>query len=44
MVILVFVYIIFVIEGLKNYKKILVKKYVNGKRYKVIFVFRKGLN
>lgn len=44
MAILVFAYTISVIEGLKNYKKIPVKKYANGKRYKAISVFRKGLN
>ena len=44
MAILVFAYTISVIEGLKNYKKIPVKKYANGNRYKAISVFRKGLN
>lgn len=43
MAIMIFAYTVSLIEGLKNYKKVPRKKYRNGKCYKVISVFRKGL-
>ena len=43
MAIMIFAYTVSLTEGLKNYKKVPRKKYRNGKFYKVISVFRKGL-
>jgi hypothetical protein len=42
--IVVFTYVLSVLEGLKEYKKIPLKKYANGTVYKAISVFRNGLD
>jgi len=44
MAIVVFTYVISVLEGLKKYKKIAVKKYADGTVSKAISVFRNGLD
>ena len=42
--IVVFTYVLSVLEGLKNYKKIAFKKYANGNVSKAVSVFRNGLD
>ena len=42
--IVIFTYVLSVLEGLKDYKKIAIKKYLNGTFSKAISVFRNGLD
>ena len=42
--IVIFTYVLSVLEGLKNYKKIALKKYANGTVSKAVSVFRNGLD
>lgn len=42
--IVIFTYVLSVLEGLKDYKKIAFKKYSNGTFSKAISVFRNGLD
>lgn len=42
--IIVFTYVLSILEGLKNYKKIAIKKYPDGTVSKAISVFRNGLD
>lgn len=44
MAIVVFTYVISVLEGLKGYKKVPLKKYANGTVAKTVSVFRNGLD
>ena len=42
--VMVFTYVLSVLEGLKDYKKIALKKYADGTTSKAISVFRNGLD
>ena len=42
--IVVFTYVLSILEGLKDYKKVALKKYANGKVYKAVSLFRHGVD
>ncbi|MBW3546421.1 MAG: hypothetical protein KY428_12640, partial [Bacteroidetes bacterium] len=44
MAIVVFAYTFSVVEGLKEYQKVPIKKYANGLKTKAVSVFRSGLD
>jgi hypothetical protein len=44
MAVVVFAYTLSVVEGLKEYKKVPVKKYATGLKTKAVSVFRSGLD